>query len=215
MQLTRPATFAKLWPRIRRKGVTRMSILVAVKKNDRVAIAADTMHSTGSRREHADNLVGRSKLRRVGRSVLGGVGWSVYDNILEHYLNRYKRPPSFRDERAVFTFFLKFWKTLKDKYQVVNDQPDRDDRTPFCDLDSEFIVASPRTIYQISSDLTVMQFDKYVAIGSGRALCLRGAARPLRLAAQRRSDRPPSHRGRRPLRPVLRWQGRGVQAVAK
>jgi ATP-dependent HslUV protease subunit HslV len=167
MQLTRPATFAKLWPRIRRKGVTRMSILVAVKKNDRVAIAADTMHSTGSRREHADNLVGRSKLRRVGRSVLGGVGWSVYDNILEHYLNRYKRPPSFRDERAVFTFFLKFWKTLKDKYQVVNDQPDRDDRTPFCDLDSEFIVASPRTIYQISSDLTVMQFDKYVAIGSG------------------------------------------------
>jgi len=144
-----------------------MSIVVAVKKNGRVAIAADTMHTTGSRREHIDNLVAQSKLRRVGRAVLGGVGWSVYDNILDHYLAGYRRAPQLRNEQAIFSFFLKFWKSLREKYQVVNDQPDREDRSPFCDLDSEFIVAHARGIFLVSSDLTVMQFEKYVATGSG------------------------------------------------
>jgi ATP-dependent protease HslVU (ClpYQ) peptidase subunit len=144
-----------------------VSIVVAVKKNGQVAVAADTMHSTGSRREHPDNIVQRSKLRRVGRALIGGVGWSVYDNILDHYLASRRRPPVLKDERTIFDFFLKFWKVLGDKYQLVNEQTDRDDRSPFCDLDSEFMVVNPRGIYHVSSDLSVMQFEKYVAIGSG------------------------------------------------
>lgn len=144
-----------------------MSIVVAVKKGGKVVIAADTMHSTGSRREHPDNIVQRSKLRPVGRSVIGGVGWSVYDNILDHYLATRKQRPALTNERAIFDFFLKFWKSLRDKYQMVNDQPDREDRSPFCDLDSEFIVANARAVYHVSSDLSVMQFEKYLAVGSG------------------------------------------------
>jgi ATP-dependent protease HslVU (ClpYQ) peptidase subunit len=144
-----------------------VSIVVAVKKGGRVAVAADTMHATGSRREHPDNVVQRSKLRRVGRSLIGGVGWTVYDNILDHYLASQKRTPSLKDERAIFAFFLKFWRSLRDKYQVVNDQPDREDHSPFCDLDSEFLVVNPRGIFHVASDLSVMQFQKYVAVGSG------------------------------------------------
>ncbi|HRX85120.1 MAG TPA: hypothetical protein P5572_08885 [Phycisphaerae bacterium] len=144
-----------------------MSIVVAVKKNGRVAVAADTMHSTGSRREHPDNIVQRSKLRRVGRSVIGGVGWSVYDNILDHYLGSRKTAPSLKDERAIFDFFLKFWRVMRQKYQMVSDQTEREDRSPFCDLDSEFVVVNARGIYHVSSDISVMQFEKYVAIGSG------------------------------------------------
>ncbi len=144
-----------------------MSIVVAVKKNGNVAVAADTMHSSGTRREHPDNLIERSKLKKIGRSWLGGVGWSVYDNIIDHYLRSYKRAPALRNEQDIFVFFLKFWRVLRDKYQVVNDQPDRDDRSPFCDLDSEFIVVNPRGIFTVASDLTVMEFEKFVAIGSG------------------------------------------------
>ena len=144
-----------------------MSIIVAVKKADNIVLAADTMHSSGSRREHSDNLVARTKLRKIGRSCIAGVGWSVYDNIIDHYIKSLKRPPALKDEMAVFDFFLKMWKILRDKYQVVNDQPDKDDRSPFADLDSEFIVANRNGIFQIASDLTVMQFEKYVVIGSG------------------------------------------------
>lgn len=144
-----------------------MSIIAAVCKNDHIAVAADTMHSTGTRREHPDNLAGRSKLRRVGRNLIGGVGWSVYDNIFDHYLGKLSRPPRLNNERAIFEFFLKLWQTLRSKYQVVNDQPDRDDRSPFCDLDSEFIVVNRQGIFEVSSDLSVMRFERYLAIGSG------------------------------------------------
>jgi ATP-dependent protease HslVU (ClpYQ) peptidase subunit len=144
-----------------------MSIIVAVQKNDSIVVAADTMHSTGSHREHADNLIERSKLRKIGRSYIGGVGWSVYDNILDHYLRALKRTPTLRNEAAIFDFFLKFWKALRDRYQVVNDQPDREDHSPFASLDSEFLIVNANGIFEVASDLTVMRFDKYVAIGSG------------------------------------------------
>ncbi|NOX57620.1 MAG: hypothetical protein GXP29_02025 [Planctomycetes bacterium] len=144
-----------------------MSIVVAVKKGDQVVLAADTMHSSGFRREHEDNVVARSKLRRVGRCCMGGVGWSVFDNILDHYLASLKRTPSLANEQKIFDFFLKFWKVIRKKYQVVNDQPDRDERSPFADIDSEFMVCNPGGIFAVSHDLTVMQFAQYAAIGSG------------------------------------------------
>ncbi len=144
-----------------------MSIIVAVRKNGRTVIAADTMHSYGSRREHPDNIVSRPKIRKLGSSYIGGVGWSVYDNILAHHLKSVKRPPSLRSEAAVFEFFLRLWKQMRKHYQVVNDQPNPDDHSPFADLDSEFVVVNKHGMFQIDSDLSVMGFEKYVAVGSG------------------------------------------------
>lgn len=144
-----------------------MSIIVAVQKDGVASIAADTMHATGAHREHPDNVLARSKLRRVGRSYVGGVGWAVYDNILEHYIEKLGRPPALRDGRDVFDFFLRFWRAMREKYQLVNDQPDREDHSPFANLDSEFLVVNAGGIYHVASDLSVMKFAKYVAIGAG------------------------------------------------
>ncbi len=144
-----------------------MSIIVAVRKGDQIALAADRMHSSGSRREHEENLVASTKLRKVGACCMGGVGWSVYDNILDHYLGTFSRAPSLNSEQRVFEFFLKFWKAIRKKYQVVNDQPDRDDRSPFADIDAEFMIGSPKGIFSVSRDLSVMEFTQYAAIGSG------------------------------------------------
>lgn len=147
-----------------------MSIIVGVHKNDRIVLAADTMHFYGNRREHPDNVACGAKVRRVGRSHVGGVGWTVYDNILEHYLHTQKRPPALGSERAIFDFFLKFWKVMRDKYQFVNDQSgdNHDEPSPFADLDSEFIVANRNGLFQVGTNLTVMRFEKYLAIGSGQ-----------------------------------------------
>ena len=144
-----------------------MSIIVAVRKGDQIALAADRMHSSGSRQEHEENLVASAKLRKVGSCYMGGVGWSVYDNIFDHYLGTFKRAPSLASQDKVFEFFLKFWKAIRKKYQVVNDQPDRDDRSPFADIDAEFMIGSPKGIFAVSRDLSVMEFAQYAAIGSG------------------------------------------------
>ena len=144
-----------------------MSVVVAVQKSGKIAIAADTMHLTGSRREHADNLARWSKLRRVGRSVLGGVGWSAYDNILDHYLRRRRARPSLKDEDAIFDFFLSLWRHMRSRYQLVNDQPDKDARSPFVDLDSQFIIANRSAIFAVNGELAVSRYTRYAAIGSG------------------------------------------------
>jgi ATP-dependent protease HslVU (ClpYQ) peptidase subunit len=144
-----------------------MSIIVAVQKDGAITIAADTMHATGAHREHPDNVEARSKLRPLGRSFIGGVGWAVYDNILEHYIQSIRKPPLLRDPREVFDFFLKFWQVMRKRYQLVNDQPERDDHSPFANLDSEFLVVNDDGIYHVASDLSVMKFAKYVAIGAG------------------------------------------------
>jgi len=143
-----------------------MSIIVAVRKAGRIAIAADTMHFYGSRREHPDNLANGTKIRKVGASYIGGVGWSAYDNILGHYFKSLKRPPVLRNEEAIFECFLKLWRKLKDRYQVVNDQPEGDDPGPFADLDSNFMIVNRYGLFEVSSDLAVVQFEKYAAIGS-------------------------------------------------
>jgi ATP-dependent protease HslVU (ClpYQ) peptidase subunit len=144
-----------------------MSIIVAVRKSGQTVVAADSMHFYGSRREHSDNLTDRPKVRRLGTSYIGSVGWSVYDNIMTHYFKALKRPPALRDEMSIFDCFLKMWRTLKQRYQVVNDQPQSNDDSPFADLDSEFMVANRHGIFQVDSDLSVTRFEKYLAIGSG------------------------------------------------
>jgi len=144
-----------------------MSIIVVVKKAGRTVLAADTMHFYGSRREHTDNLANRPKVRKVGTSYVGGVGWSVYDNIMTHYFKAMKRPPVLLNEMTIFDCFLKLWRTLKDRYQLVSDKPQGDEESPFANLDSEFVVVNRNGIFQVDADLTVTRFEKYLAIGSG------------------------------------------------
>ena len=73
----------------------------------------------------------------------------------------------------MFAFFITFWRQLHKRYQFVNDQvADEDDPSPFADLDSSFLVANRTGIYYVSSNISVMAFKKYYAIGSGASYAL-------------------------------------------
>ncbi|MCP4251218.1 MAG: hypothetical protein GY778_29630 [bacterium] len=144
-----------------------MSIIVAVTKGRRTAVAADTICFCGGQREHPDNVI-QSKIRRIGSSLVGASGWMLYDNLLDHYLHG-RRAPAFKDEHAIFDFFLRFWKALVDDYNLVNEQPRKDNDGPFGDLDANFLIANRYGVFGVDSNLTVMRFKKYYAIGSGSA----------------------------------------------
>ncbi len=142
-----------------------MSIIVAVTKRGRTAIAADTLYMTGPQKDYADDLVGRSKVRPIGKSLIGLAGWSLYQNIFEHYVAK-QRVTTLGSEQAIFSFFLTFWKALRDKYSFVREQRDGGD-SPFSDLDSTFLIANASGIYDVHGNLTVWQHKQYCAIGSG------------------------------------------------
>jgi ATP-dependent HslUV protease subunit HslV len=148
-----------------------MSIAVAVRKRGHIVVAADSQESFGDRRVLRDNH-SASKIIRTGSSYIASTGWGVYDNILRDYLARVTRP-RLGSERAVFAFFITFWRQLHKRYQFVNDQvADEDDPSPFADLDSSFLVTNRTGIYYVSGNISVMAFKKYYAIGSGASYAL-------------------------------------------
>ena len=141
-----------------------MSVVVAVRKEGRVVIAGDGLTTSGAHRLPPENHT-VVKHRRVGKTLLGATGWTLYGNILDDYLVD-KRVGTFRDEAAVLRFFVRFWRVLKDRYTLVNDQP-TEDKTPFADIDAHFLLANRHGIFQVSSDLSILRCERFMAIGAG------------------------------------------------
>lgn len=141
-----------------------MSVIVAVRKGSQIVIAADSQDNFGDLRPPPENHEAL-KLRRIGDAVLGSSGWALYDDIFGHYLSR--RRVHLRDRRAIFDFFVKFWRDLRKHYPFVNDQPGKESDTPFASLDASFLVASPGGIFLVSSNMSVSEFKQHYAIGSG------------------------------------------------
>jgi ATP-dependent protease HslVU (ClpYQ) peptidase subunit len=141
-----------------------MSIIIAVTKNGKTVMAADSLNVFGQERIPTDNSKA-VKVRRVGPALLAFSGGSVYDNIIENVLAGHDTP-RLDDAEHIFNFFLELWRQLHERYQFVNDQC-REKDSPFGDLDASFLVANRAGIFKISQDVSVCRFGKYYAIGSG------------------------------------------------
>ena len=147
-----------------------MSNAVAVRKGGETIIAADTQENFGDRKVLPSNHR-PAKILRVGSSWMATTGWGLYENVLTDYMARVK-PPRFPNERAIFSFFIRFWKELHARYSFVNDQSHGDDDQPFADLDSSFLVVNRAGIFYVSGNMSVTRFEEYYAIGSGASYAL-------------------------------------------
>jgi ATP-dependent protease HslVU (ClpYQ) peptidase subunit len=147
-----------------------VSIAVAVRKGNAIAVAADSQENFGDRKVVGSNHRA-TKIMTLGGSELAMTGWGVYDNVFTDYL-RSRRAPRFASEREIFTFFVRLWKDLHRRYSFVEDQVAEDDRSPFADLDSAFLIANRHGIFHVSGDMSVMAFREYYAIGSGASYAL-------------------------------------------
>ncbi len=141
-----------------------MSIVVVVKKKGNTVMAADSQISFGSSRIPYENLRSE-KITVLAGALFSSAGWGLYDDIIEDYVTN--NPELHLDDgRSIFHFFMGLWKELHDKYSFVNDQCD-DKESPFGDLDSSFLVANRRGLFQVGGDMSVTEFQQYYAIGSG------------------------------------------------
>ncbi len=147
-----------------------MSIIVAVRKSNRVALAADSQSNFGSHKFPPDNHKAE-KIREIGESLVAFSGWGLYENILDDYLAHLKSV-RLEDQKEIFTFFRKLWKQLREKYSFVNDQSKDANDSPFGDLDSSFLIVNRNGIFDVSSNMTISHFEKYNAIGSGAEFAL-------------------------------------------
>lgn len=151
-----------------------MTVAVAVKKGDRIVLAADSLVNFGGQRYDPRNCRFR-KIHLVGDSVIAWAGWSLYSELLEAHLQA-SPPPSLTSEGDVFSFFIRFWRTLRDDYSMRG--PNTDAEHPFADLYSTFLLVNRHGLFRVSSDMDVTEFQEYAAVGSGSKYAL-GALRVL------------------------------------
>ena len=147
-----------------------MSIAVAVRKNARIVLATDSQTNLGSERVPAANLSG-PKFMPIGDVYLAATGWTLYSNIFADLLGRRRAVPRLDSETNIFKFFTGLWVELHERYNFVKDQADDAD-SPFGSLDSTFLVVCARGIYGVASDLSVLRYERYFAIGSGAPVAL-------------------------------------------
>ncbi|MCA9296899.1 MAG: hypothetical protein KC983_10280 [Phycisphaerales bacterium] len=147
-----------------------MSIVVAIRKNDRTVLAADSLTVFGDGETMSAANSSSRKIARLGSSVVGAAGWGVYDDILAHFLKD-RAEPDFSSSANIFEFFLELWKALHETYPFVNDQAGGKD-SPFGDLDSTFLIGNATGIYKVANDLGVTPFNAYYAVGSGSEYAL-------------------------------------------
>ncbi|MCP4346415.1 MAG: hypothetical protein GY795_12915 [Desulfobacterales bacterium] len=141
-----------------------MSVAVVVKKDKKIVIASDSRVSFGDTVVPTDNHKA-SKIRKIGNSYIAKTGWAIYENIFDDLLKS-KQVPSLLNKNTIYSFFIKLWKKLHEKYAFMNDQCNEKD-SPFGDLDSSFLIANKNGIFYVASDMSVSEFEQFYAIGSG------------------------------------------------
>ncbi len=139
-----------------------MTILVAVKKNGRVFLGADRITTFGN--EYATDLVNCSKIIKLKNAYLGTSGYTLLYNVLEHLHNTdnpiMQNP--FKTRADAFSFFLNFYTELKKNYTLVETGKDT-----FANFYNVFLLVTPISIFGVSNNLTVHEYDRYAAKGAG------------------------------------------------
>ena len=144
-----------------------MSVVVAIKENDRIYIGADSQVTKGGTRTTLKNP-NNYKIWRVDDredSLMAHVG-NLRDGCVVRLMNGIVDDYDVFNDRIDYRFVVKYLmpeivKNLKDaQYVTVNDS--------YIDfIDSSFLFAHKDRLYQISSDLSVIEVDDCCAIGSG------------------------------------------------
>ncbi len=147
-----------------------MSIIVVVKKNGKVVIAADSVYSIGSMAVRGEYFGGRTKILQVKNSFIGTTGATAHGNVLEHLFEKHKAKISFGSMKEIFDTYLRLHPILKSEYFLNTSEGEDDDDYESSQIDG--LIANPNGIFGMFSWREVYEYEKFWAIGSGRDLAL-------------------------------------------
>lgn len=147
-----------------------MSIVVVVKKNGKVVIAADTHYSFGTLIVKSEYLSKRTKIHQFDDSFIGTVGATAHGNVLEHLFEKHRAKLAFGNTKDIFNTYLNLHPILKDEYFMNTSEGEDDDEYESSQIDG--LIANPNGIFGMYSWREVYEYEKFWAIGSGRNYAL-------------------------------------------
>jgi ATP-dependent HslUV protease subunit HslV len=146
-----------------------MTTVAVVRHNGQVAIAADTLITFGDTRL-GSGYEANDKLFKVGDSWFGMAGTTAHFPVLRRALA--SLPPDelkLRSRDEVFETFLKLHPKLKEHFFLNTREEDSD---PYESSQFTAMIANPHGIFGVYSYREVFEFDRFWAIGTGRAFAL-------------------------------------------
>lgn len=147
-----------------------MSIIVVVKKNKKIVIAADGNYSVGSINMKSVYLKGRSKIQKVGDTHIGTVGATAHEHVLSDLFKRNRSKLSFETEAKIFQSFLFLHPILKEEYFL--NTSEGGDTEEYESSQIEALIANQHGIFGVYTWREVYEYEKFWAVGSGRNFAL-------------------------------------------
>lgn len=146
-----------------------MSTIVAVTKNGRACIAADSLTTFGSTRQSASFDLEHDKISTIGDSYMGIVGSAAHQMVLDSALESLDGKVDFSSRRAIFETFRALHPVLKDDY-FLNPKDEDDDDYESSRIDA--LIVNKKGVFGIYALREVFQYTQYWAIGSGSEYAL-------------------------------------------
>ena len=145
-----------------------MTTLVAVRKNDEIAIAADSLTTFGDTRLSAEHDRSFDKIVRYRDTYVGLCGSAAHQLVFESLLKAHA-DLDFGSKAAIFETFRKLHPILKEQH-FLNPKEEEDD--PYESTQITALVASEHGIFGVYSMREVFEYTKFWAVGSGREYAL-------------------------------------------
>ena len=145
-----------------------MTTIVAVRKNGRAVIAADTLTTFGNTRLVAAQDASHDKILKFSGSYIGICGSAAHHLVLASLLA--KQPEAeLNSKAAIFETFRKLHPLLKEECFL---NPKEDEEDPYESSQITALIVNASGIYGIYSMREVFEYTQYWAIGSGHEFAL-------------------------------------------
>ena len=146
-----------------------MTTVTVVKKEGRIAIAADTLTKWGGGKESAEYVANHEKIIRVGESYVAITGSATFKLILADYFANLENTPQLDSVLEIFRVWNQMHSVLKEQYYLQTGEDKEED------LESsrmDVLIANQRGIFGVGAHRTVQEFSRFYAYGSGSSYAL-------------------------------------------
>ncbi len=146
-----------------------MTTVTVVRKDGRIAIAADTLTKWGGGKESADYVANHEKIIRVGDSLIAITGSATFKLILTDYFSTLEESPKLDSAESIFRVWNTLHGALKEHYYL---QAGEDKEEDLESSRMDVLIANPCGIFGVAAHRTVQAFSKFYAYGSGSPYAL-------------------------------------------
>jgi len=145
-----------------------MTTCVVVRKNNEIAIAADSLVTFGDTRlSHA--YESNEKIFQIGDSYIALAGTTAHFPVMKKLLTEMDKDCKLHTRVDVFETFTRAHQILKEKF-FLNTKEEEDD--PYESSQITTLIANSSGIFGVYSYREVFAFERFWAIGSGKTFAL-------------------------------------------